>query len=131
MSDALEANKAIALKFMGAVSALDVATIMSLVAEDFKIITKGSSVLSGNRTLADLPALTEKMAAKLSGPVKTEILSVMADGDRVAIEMEGKATTADGKSYNNEYLFILHIAGGKVHSMTEYMDTRLVDEIFA
>jgi len=130
VSDALEANKAIARKYMEAVSALDGATIMSMVADDFKIITKGSSVLSGTRTLADLPALTEKMSAKLAGPVKTEILSMMADGDRVAIEMEGEGTSVDGKAYNNQYVFILHISGGKVHSMTEYMDTRLVDEVF-
>ncbi|MEJ2459934.1 MAG: nuclear transport factor 2 family protein, partial [Novosphingobium sp.] len=101
-----------------------------LVAPDFKVITKGSSVLSGTRTLADLPALMEQMAAKLDGPVTTEILGMMADGDRVAIEMEGEGKSVDGKAYNNQYLMILHIADGKVHSMTEYMDTRLVDDVF-
>jgi ketosteroid isomerase-like protein len=131
LSEALEAKKAIARKYMDAVAAFDGATIMSLVAEDFKIITKGSSVLSGTRTLADLPALMEKMGAKLAGPVKTEILGMIAEGDRVAIEMEGYGMTVDGKAYNNQYLMILHIADGKVHSMTEYMDTRLVDDVFA
>ncbi|MWV27765.1 nuclear transport factor 2 family protein [Aurantiacibacter rhizosphaerae] len=130
MSDTLEDKKAIARKYMEAVSNFDAATIMSLVSDDFKIITKGTSVLSGERTMADMPALTEKMSAKLDGPVQTEILSMIAEGDRVAIEMEGKGKSVDGKAYDNQYLFILHIADGKVHSMTEYMDTRLVDDVF-
>jgi uncharacterized protein len=128
--DDLAGNKAIATRFMQALSALDGATVASLITPDFTIHTKGSSVLSGETTLANMAALTEKLATTLPDGVELTILDTIAEGDRVVVEATGKSVSASGKPYNNEYAMILRIENGRIRSISEYMDTLLVNHVF-
>src|SRR5689334_19292822 len=66
----------------------------------------------------------------LAGPVALEIRTVIAEGEVVAIEMEGKATAKDGRRYDNRYLFLVRVANGKIVETREYMDTELVKAVF-
>lgn len=131
MSSKLERNKATANAFMTALSTLDIPALAGMMAPDFKIVTTGSSVLSGVTTIDKLPALTEKLKAKLPNGVEVTILDLLADGDRVAVEARGKATTSAGKPYNQQYLFLFDIKDGKISVMTEYLDTKLLHETFS
>ena len=54
----------------------------------------------------------------------------IADGDYVAVECRGKATTKTGRPYNNKYCFVFRIENGKIKEVTEYMDTQLVVTTF-
>ena len=52
---------------------------------------------------------------------------IIADGDFVALEFEGRNTTRSGKPYNNAYCAVLRMANGKIEEVTEYLDTALVN----
>jgi ketosteroid isomerase-like protein len=52
--------------------------------------------------------------------------AIIADGDTVVVECRGKVTTKTGKRYDNTYCWVCRLAGGKIVSLTEYMDTQLV-----
>jgi len=54
----------------------------------------------------------------------------IADGEYVAVECRGEATTKAGLPYNNTYCFIFRIENGKIKEVTEYMDTHLVVTTF-
>ena len=54
----------------------------------------------------------------------------IADGEYVAVECRGKATTKSGLPYNNKYCFIFRIENEKIKEVTEYMDTQLVVTTF-
>jgi len=51
---------------------------------------------------------------------------IVAEGDIVVVECRGKVTTKAGKRYDNRYCWVCRLAGGKIVSLTEYMDTELV-----
>lgn len=52
--------------------------------------------------------------------------AIIAEGDIVVVECRGKVTTKAGKRYDNRYCWVCRLAGGKIVSLTEYMDTQLV-----
>ncbi len=49
--------------------------------------------------------------------------------DRVAIEAEGHGVHASGRSYDQNYHFLLSLRDGKVAQMKEYFDTELAREV--
>jgi uncharacterized protein len=38
-------------------------------------------------------------------------------------------TTKNGKPYNNEYCYVIRLAGGQMRELTEYLDTALVERV--
>jgi uncharacterized protein len=56
---------------------------------------------------------------------------ILADGDFVVVECEGRVTTKAGKPYNNSYCYVVRMADGKMQELTEYLDTALVEAVLA
>jgi uncharacterized protein len=56
--------------------------------------------------------------------------NLIADGDFVAMQAHGKATSKNGKPYNNTYCHVFRIVNGKIVEVTEYLDTELVTSVF-
>ena len=55
---------------------------------------------------------------------------IIAEGDRVALEVESDADLINGKHYHNYYHFLFVIRDGKVIEAKEYLDTKLVADSF-
>ena len=80
----------------------------------------------------------QELISKLLGPLTAQLESgiiitpenFIADGDYVAMQARGKATTKTGKPYNNTYCQLFRLANGKVQELTEYLDTELVTSAF-
>lgn len=53
---------------------------------------------------------------------------IHADGDFVIVEANGQNKLKDGRSYNNEYCFVIRMRDGKMIEITEYLDTELVTD---
>lgn len=51
---------------------------------------------------------------------------ILADGDHVVIECQGRVMTKSGKPYNNTYCYVCRMDGGKIRALTDYLDTELV-----
>jgi ketosteroid isomerase-like protein len=65
-------------------------------------------------------------AAELMAPgtqVTIELVSAIADGDRVAAEWTSRATSRNGTSYHNRNVGIFTVRDGKIVSVREYTDT--------
>jgi len=53
--------------------------------------------------------------------------AIIAEGDTVVVECRGKVATKTGQRYDNTYCWVCRLADGKIVSLTEYMDTQLVE----
>ncbi|MFD5792218.1 nuclear transport factor 2 family protein [Streptomyces diastatochromogenes] len=60
------------------------------------------------------------------GTVEIELVSTIAEGDRVVAEWTSKATTVRGAAYDNRCIGIYTVRDGKIASVVEYADTRHV-----
>lgn len=66
--------------------------------------------------LGDLPRL-------FSRGIEIAPISVTVEGDRAVFEQTQRATLANGRTYENDYLFIFEMVGSRVRRIREYMDT--------
>ncbi|MEU1401769.1 nuclear transport factor 2 family protein [Streptomyces sp. NPDC005728] len=62
------------------------------------------------------------------GTVEIELVSTIAEGDRVVAEWTSRATTVYGGTYDNRCIGIYTVRDGKIASVIEYADTRHVAE---
>jgi ketosteroid isomerase-like protein len=88
----------------------------------------GSCVLSGERTGAEIAEIFGFVSQLLPNGVKPEINSMTAEEDRIVCNAFGTAGTVSGEPYNQDYLYFLHFKEGKICCLTEYRDTKLVDD---
>jgi ketosteroid isomerase-like protein len=90
--------------------------------------TKYSGTCNGKQELVE--KVLKPLTAQLEGGITLTPENFIADGDYVAMQARGKATTTSGKPYNNTYCQVFRIANGKVQEVTEYLDTELVTSAF-
>ena len=49
---------------------------------------------------------------------------MIAEGEKVAVELESYGELRSGRVYNNEYHMLLTTRGGKISAVREYHDTQ-------
>jgi ketosteroid isomerase-like protein len=123
-----EQNKQVVLTFLRAMGTSDAATAATCLAPDAYTLAKGFGRFAGVRThdtiLATIAAFRQLVPTGLS----PDVLTVTAEGDRVAVEFEGRATLANGEQYNNQYCMVFTLRDGKIKHVHEYFCTILADQ---
>ena len=124
-----EQNKAIVRKAIDALSRGDMTGFVADAADDVSFTLIGSTPLSG--TLQGKQniekGLREILGGRLEGgAIAMTIENLVAEGEYVAEQATGISQTKTGKDYNNTYCRVWRIVDGKVHSLTEYLDTEIV-----
>lgn len=129
----IEENKAAIARFIGAMQASDVATLGALTTEDFVwwILGKPEALpTAGEHSRDFFLKFFEGSEATFPEGVSFVPTSMIAEGNRVAVEAELDAVTATGANYNNRYHFMFELEGGKIRRMNEYMDTLHAKMVF-
>ncbi len=125
-------NKTIVLTMFSELSKGNFDGYLNALADDvqFTIIgkTKFSGLFDGKKNVVE--QLLAPLGAALDGGIAIEPRHVVAEGDTVVIQGEGRAKTKTGKRYDNTYCLVFRLSGGKVKIITEYLDTELVTEAF-
>ncbi|MGA7328690.1 MAG: nuclear transport factor 2 family protein [Rhodomicrobium sp.] len=100
-------------------------------ADDFQWTIKGTTPWS--RTYAGKQTVrTELLAplfAQFDGTYTNRAKRILSDGDTVIVECEGSVVTKSGKPYCNSYCYVIEMENGKFKSLTEYLDTALVEAV--
>jgi ketosteroid isomerase-like protein len=52
---------------------------------------------------------------------------IVAEGDIVVVECQGRVTTHAGQPYHNRYCMVIRMEDGLMKELTEYLDTALVE----
>ena len=90
--------------------------------------TKFSGTFKGKQELAE--KLLGPLGAELEGGLVITPENLIADGDFVAMQAQGRSLAKNGKRYDNTYCQIFRFSDGKVREITEYLDTELVTSVF-
>jgi len=124
-------NKALVQNIMDARSRRDHAPFIAAMADDFVWRIIGTTAWSGEYVgKADVcERLLKPLYAQFTAPSRITPTRILADGDYVAVQCHGDATTVSGERYANTYCFIIRIEAGQLRELTEYMDTALVERV--
>jgi ketosteroid isomerase-like protein len=152
--DLLEANKDLARRFVRAFDGRDLAELDEILADDFvwHVAVAGedekdfrpfqSAALRGTRP--PMPGLRQNkretldffghlfaMGADERHHFGLRLVSVMAEGDRVAFEAEGDLRIpGNDRYYQNLYFILLRVRDGKITLYKEYQDTLHIYDVF-
>ncbi|MBW1901618.1 MAG: nuclear transport factor 2 family protein [Deltaproteobacteria bacterium] len=125
----IEENKALARRFMDALSRNDKQFVMNVYADDVALWTAGSLPFSGTHTKDEVAVLMDQILGAFPDGIEFKVKDLTAEGERVAIEAECHAKHMSGKDYNNHYHFLMVIRDGKIIEYKEYMDTQLANDV--
>ncbi len=98
----------------------DFAFVSEYLADDIRWNILGESPILGKEGVLEV----SKMQQLQSYPVIT-IINIICEGNFVVIESIGKATTKEGKPYNQTYCEVFRFDGEKLKEITTYLDTAL------
>ena len=124
-------TKQAAMRVWAAFGSRDVETIHGVLTDDVEwIAPKGNATavalgvtdhMIGKSAISSF--LTQEVRRLFANGLRIDPISVTAEGDRVVFEQRQTAVLANGRSYDNTYVFIFEMAGDRVRRIREYMDT--------
>ena len=125
----IEQNKKLASDFFDRFSANDIAGALDMMTEDatWWIAGKPEQLpVAGVRSKEQIARIFYNMAGALRDGLKMTIKSLIAEGDKVALEVESYGELRNDRIYNQEYHILMTIRDGKIGSVKEYLDTQHV-----
>jgi ketosteroid isomerase-like protein len=124
-----ERNKQLTAELFERFAHRDIAGVLGRMSDDLSywIAGKPGTVPTrGTWNKKQMARLFENMMAGLEGGLAMTVKGMIAEGDRVAVELEGRGTLKNGRVYENEYHILLTFRDGKVCAVREYLDTQHV-----
>ena len=102
------------------------------VAEDVHWTITGNNPLSGEyRNKSEfIEATYERLATVLKEPVRPHVRRIIAEGDLAVVEWHGHAISIIDRPYDNDYCWVIRVAGNRIVEVTAYLDGALVEELF-
>lgn len=125
-------NKAVVTRFFEIFSSGDVPALLDAMADGGSWWVSGRlEGMSGRYDKASFGPLVEgAKAIYKSGGLTITPVSMIAEGDKVAVEATGFAELTDGRTYEPQYHFLVIVRDGKVFEVREYMDTQHAKDTF-
>ena len=124
-----EQSKQVVVSFIEAMGRSDPAAAAACLTPDATTVAKGFSKFAGVRDYDRILATIEWFKHAVPTGLSPTINTITAEGDRVAVEFEGNATLANGKSYCNQYCMVFTLRDGRIKHVNEYFCTILADEV--
>jgi len=125
-----DTNKQIVEKFFQDFTAGRMEAVLGAMNEEATWWVAGHFPLSGKKTKKEFQALLAGIGDALPGGIKITPVSMIAEGDKVAVEATSAAENVkNGKSYRNQYHFLIELKNGKIHAVREYLDTMHANDV--
>ena len=105
---------------------------LDLLADDVHWTVIGSTAVSRTYTSkrAFVEGAVKPLGEKISGAIQPTLRDVIADGDKVVLQWDGRAVGRNGTLYNQTYCWVMRVENGKVREGTAYLDTEMVAQLF-
>ncbi len=93
----------------------------------------GTTPISGTFTdkASFVAGATGKLIAQLGEPLLATIVAVHDVGDTVILQWEGRSRGRNGRPYEQTYCWVLGFEAGLIRNVIAYLDTALVEDMFA
>lgn len=124
-----EQHKQTVIDFFNHMSNGNVEGFVDLYHDEGAVWTSGNTLISGIQKKPAILEFAGKIYEAFPDGIQFNIVSMIAENDRVAVEAESKGLHASGKLYQNQYHFLFIFKEGKVLWFKEYMDTEKVTDI--
>jgi ketosteroid isomerase-like protein len=128
-----EDNKRRAAELFARFTASDIDGVLALMADEVTWRIPGKPELTPAAGVYDkerLRRLFRRMLAQLSDGLKMTVVGSLAEGDRVAVEVESSGDLRNGRQYRQQYHFLIAFRDGKIASVREYLDTHHAFEVW-
>jgi uncharacterized protein len=122
-----EQNKATAAEFFVRFSASDIPGALATMTDDATWWIPGKPELSPTAGLYQKDRITKlfhAMLKQLKNGLKMTPKGMVAEGDRVAVEVVSEGDLKNGRLYRQEYHMLLEFRGDKICAVREYLDTQ-------
>ena len=120
-------NKATAREFFARFSASDIPGAMALMTDDATWWIPGKPELNPVAGLYQkdrITALFYAMLKRLTSGLKMTPTGMIAEGDRVAVEVVSAGDLTNGRHYRQEYHMLIEFREDKISAVREYLDTQ-------
>ena len=126
-----EASRQIVLDYLSAQGRGDGARIAELLAEDVVWRMPASSELGEPTSRAEVLQTMAEVGPKFFdlSTMKVEIKWIIAEGDKVVVRQRSQAKAANGRDYDNEYVWVYICRDGQIAEIEEHVDTKKFSEI--
>jgi ketosteroid isomerase-like protein len=124
-----ELNKQLAREFFARFATNDVAGALDAMTDDatWWIVGKRACLpAAGEHSKQEIARIFYTMAREMEKGLKMSIKGLLAEDDKVAIELESHGVLRNGRVYNNEYHILMKMRDGKICAVREYLDTQHV-----
>jgi uncharacterized protein len=128
-----EQNKAVAAEFFHRFTASDIDGALDTLTEDATWWIPGkpeTTPIAGLYSKERIARLFRAMLGRLTGGLTMSVVSSIAEGDRVALEVQSAGDLTNGRSYRQEYHILMTFRDGKICSVREYNDTQHSHEVW-
>jgi uncharacterized protein len=125
----IEANKQAATDFFADLSANNIAAALDRLTDDASWWIAGKPELlsaAGVYSKEKISRLISGMAGQLKNGLKMTVKSLIAEEDRVALEVESYGELHNGRVYQQQYHFLFTMRDGRISAVKEYLDTQHV-----
>jgi ketosteroid isomerase-like protein len=122
----MEANKGVAIGLYDALERGDLDALDPLMDDRMTWWVQGFPTM-GKIEFIDL---SRRFLALYRDGIRFTYRSVTAEGNRVALELEGYAELKDGRIYNNHYFMCFEVVDGRIVAVREYHDSKHAMEIW-
>ncbi|MDG2272346.1 MAG: nuclear transport factor 2 family protein [Halioglobus sp.] len=129
MGNTSESNKKIVTRFFEALNSGDVDFIVDTYAADGYVQTMGNTLISGIFSREQVAASAGGIFDVFPDGLTFTALSMVAEGEKVAVEAASEGQHISGQTYSNEYHFLFEFRSGKLVRLKEYMDTERVTDV--
>src|SRR6185503_5015118 len=105
----------------------DVPSVLDLLTADATWRIPGKPELTpaaGIYDKARLARLFQRMLSRLAGGLQMTVKGMVAEGDKVAVEVASRGQLTNGRLYEQEYHFLLEFRDGRICAVREYLDTQ-------
>jgi uncharacterized protein len=124
-----EENKQLVSQFLARFSTNDIDGILDVLADDATWWISGKPELqpaAGVHIKERIAGVFRRMSSQLKNGLRMTVKGMIAEGDKVSVEIEGYGELSNGRVYNNEYHMVITIREGKICAVREYLDTQHV-----
>ena len=103
-----------------------------IVADDVTWRVIGTTAVSGTyHSKTEFLSRAGGLFDRFAEPLVAEVKAVHEAGDTVFLQWEGTSRGVNGRPYHQTYCWVIRMAGGQAVDVTAYLDTALVDDMFA
>lgn len=122
-------SKKVAMTYLKALVEGDPVLMESILTEDFDAIDRNTAKIGGWRSRQEVVAFAAAVPSLFKEGLRFEYESITAEDDRVVCQVRGFSKLADGREYNNQYIYLFYMRDGKIRHMDGYYDSKLADEL--